>query len=81
MDGLDSDFKAQVLTASVLCVLLAVGADLLLLGLQRWLTPWTRVASGTSRIRRRTDRSGSPDRAGGGSGDPERRTKKAAQAA
>lgn len=39
MDGLDSDFKAQVLTASVLCVLLAVGADLLLLGLQRWLTP------------------------------------------
>ncbi|MBW5421961.1 ABC transporter permease subunit [Streptomyces sp. BG9H] len=43
LDGLDTTFKAQVLTASVLCVLLAVVADLLLLGLQRWLTPWTRV--------------------------------------
>ena len=29
-------------TASVLCVLLALAADLLLLGLQRLLTPWTR---------------------------------------
>ncbi|MFF3642533.1 ABC transporter permease [Streptomyces sp. NPDC002564] len=44
LDGLDTTFKAQVLTASVLCVLLAVVADLLLLGLQRWLTPWTRAA-------------------------------------
>ncbi|MEU5688150.1 ABC transporter permease [Streptomyces venezuelae] len=43
LDGLDTTFKAQVLTASVLCVLLAVVADLLLLGLQRWLTPWTRA--------------------------------------
>ncbi|MBC9717922.1 ABC transporter permease [Streptomyces sp. TRM66268-LWL] len=43
MDGLDSDFKAQVLTASVLCVALAIVADLLLLLLQRLLTPWTRV--------------------------------------
>ncbi|NGO77477.1 ABC transporter permease [Streptomyces sp. YC504] len=43
MDGLDSDFKAQVLTASVLCVVLAIVADLLLLLLQRLLTPWTRV--------------------------------------
>ncbi|MDQ8707800.1 ABC transporter permease [Streptomyces sp. LHD-70] len=46
MSGLRSDFKAQVLTASVLCVLLAVVADLLLLALQRWLTPWTRIRSG-----------------------------------
>ncbi|MFJ8826266.1 ABC transporter permease [Streptomyces sp. NPDC102467] len=46
LDGLDSDFKAQVLTASVLCVVLAILADLLLLGMQRWLTPWTRVAAG-----------------------------------
>lgn len=47
-DALPSFFKAQVLTASVLCVLLAVAADLLLLGLQRLLTPWTRVrAAGT----------------------------------
>ncbi|GGT37914.1 ABC transporter permease [Streptomyces purpureus] len=42
-DALPSFFKAQVLTASVLCVLLAVVADLLLLGLQRLLTPWTRI--------------------------------------
>ncbi|MBT2397366.1 ABC transporter permease [Streptomyces sp. ISL-100] len=49
VDGLDSLFKAQVLTASVICVLLAVVADLLLLGLQRLLTPWTRVR--TPRIR------------------------------
>ncbi|MCX3063260.1 ABC transporter permease [Streptomyces beihaiensis] len=53
VDGLDSDFKAQVLTASVLCVALAVAADLLLLGLQRRLTPWTRAGAGESRIRGR----------------------------
>ncbi|WP_327177180.1 ABC transporter permease [Streptomyces sp. NBC_01335] len=45
-DALPSLFKAQVLAASVLCVLLAVAADLLLLGVQRWLTPWTRVRAG-----------------------------------
>ncbi|MFD9485363.1 ABC transporter permease [Streptomyces sp. NPDC059991] len=42
-DGVQSTFKAQVLTASMLCVLLALVADLLLLGLQRLLTPWTRI--------------------------------------
>jgi osmoprotectant transport system permease protein len=42
-DALQTFFKAQVLTASVLCVLLAVVADLLLLAAQRLLTPWTRV--------------------------------------
>lgn len=41
-EGLRTLFKAQVLTASVLCVLVAVTADLLLLGLQRLLTPWQR---------------------------------------
>ncbi|MEU5220196.1 ABC transporter permease [Streptomyces sp. NPDC020807] len=44
-DALPTFFKAQVLAASVLCVLLAVVADLLLLGLQRLLTPWARVRS------------------------------------
>ncbi|MDK1472317.1 ABC transporter permease [Streptomyces sp. 549] len=44
--GLDSVFKAQVLTASVLCVVLAVLADVGLLGLQRLLTPWTRARPG-----------------------------------
>lgn len=39
-------FKAQVLTASVLCVVIAVAADLLLLAVQRLLTPWTRAARG-----------------------------------
>ena len=42
IDGVDTDFKAQVLAASVLCVLLAVVLDLLLVFVQRWLTPWTR---------------------------------------
>ncbi|SDK42572.1 ABC transporter permease [Streptomyces indicus] len=48
MSGLRSDFKAQVLTASVLCVLLAIAADLLLLLLQRLLTPWTRIRTAPS---------------------------------
>ncbi|MGW9070164.1 ABC transporter permease [Streptomyces yangpuensis] len=43
--AVSSSFKAQVLTASVLCVLLALAADLLLLGLQRLLTPWTRAGA------------------------------------
>ncbi|MGW6587864.1 ABC transporter permease [Streptomyces globisporus] len=43
-DALPSFFKAQVLAASILCVVLAVVADLLLLGLQRLLTPWTRIS-------------------------------------
>ncbi|MEV6678719.1 ABC transporter permease [Streptomyces erythrochromogenes] len=46
--AVNSSFKAQVLTASVLCVLLALVADLLLLGLQRLLTPWTRAGGGPS---------------------------------
>ncbi|MET7801253.1 ABC transporter permease [Streptomyces decoyicus] len=41
--GMEGFFKAEVLTASVLCVLLALLADLLLMGLQRLLTPWTRA--------------------------------------
>ncbi|MEU8521081.1 ABC transporter permease [Streptomyces sp. NBC_01216] len=45
-DALPTFFKAQVLAASVLCVLLAVVADLLLLGVQRLLTPWTRIRAG-----------------------------------
>ncbi|MFD5753037.1 ABC transporter permease [Streptomyces sp. NPDC127033] len=42
--GMNSFFKAQVLTASVLCVVIAVAADVILLLLQRLLTPWTRRA-------------------------------------
>ena len=41
--AIDSDFKAQIFTASVLCVLLAIAFDVLLLGTQRLLTPWQRA--------------------------------------
>jgi osmoprotectant transport system permease protein len=43
--GLRSNFKAQVLTASVLCVVLALVLDLLLVGAQRAATPWRRRAA------------------------------------
>ena len=42
--GLRSVFRAEVLTASVLCVVLAVVADLGLVGVQRLLMPWRRRA-------------------------------------
>ena len=42
-DGLNTAFRSQVLTASVLCVRLAVAADVVLLGTQRLLTPWQRA--------------------------------------
>lgn len=48
-EGLHSIFKAEVLTASVLCVLLAVVADVLLLVVQRLLTPWTRTGRNRKR--------------------------------
>jgi osmoprotectant transport system permease protein len=40
-EGVRQNFKAQILAASVLCVLLALVLDLVLLGTQRVLTPWT----------------------------------------
>ncbi|GHF63121.1 hypothetical protein GCM10010218_50850 [Streptomyces mashuensis] len=46
LEGKNSYFKAEVLTASVLCVVLAVLADLALLLVQRLLTPWTRAGRG-----------------------------------
>jgi osmoprotectant transport system permease protein len=44
-EGLTNYFKAEVLTASVLCVLLAIGLDAVLVGLQFLLTPWARRTS------------------------------------
>ncbi|PRH78824.1 ABC transporter permease [Streptomyces solincola] len=44
--GMNTYFKAQVLTASVLCVVIAVAADLVLLLAQRLLTPWTKATKG-----------------------------------
>jgi osmoprotectant transport system permease protein len=43
-DGVLTNFRAELFTASVLCVVLAVLLDVLLVGLQRVLTPWTRGA-------------------------------------
>ena len=43
-DAFSSYFKAEALTASVLCVLLALAADLLIVGLGRLLTPWDRAS-------------------------------------
>lgn len=40
--GQSSNFKPEVLTASLLCVVLAVVADLLILGAERLLVPWRR---------------------------------------
>jgi osmoprotectant transport system permease protein len=42
--AVNTQFKAQILAASLLCVLLAVALDLLLVVVQRFLTPWTRHA-------------------------------------
>jgi osmoprotectant transport system permease protein len=41
----DSTFKAQVLAGSVLCVALAVALDVVLVLVQRLLTPWARSAA------------------------------------
>jgi osmoprotectant transport system permease protein len=42
-EGLNRNlYRAEIFTATVLCVLLAAVADLLLLGLERLLTPWAR---------------------------------------
>jgi osmoprotectant transport system permease protein len=43
-DGVNSNFRAELFTAAVLCVLLAVLLDVLLVFSQRLLTPWARGA-------------------------------------
>ena len=43
-DGVSTNFRAELLTASVICVLLAVALDVVLVLTQRVLTPWTRGA-------------------------------------
>jgi len=42
--GLRTQFRAEVLTATVLVIALAIVADVLILALQRVLTPWQRAA-------------------------------------
>ncbi len=41
-DGVSTNFRAELMTAAVLCVLLAVVLDIVLVLAQRLLTPWTR---------------------------------------
>ncbi len=43
LEAVTTGFKAQVFTASVLCVLLAFAFDLVIVGAQRVMTPWTRT--------------------------------------
>lgn len=43
-DGVSTNFRAELLTASVICVVLAVVLDVLIVLAQRFLTPWTRQA-------------------------------------
>ena len=42
LSAVDSQFRAQVLAAGVLCVVLAIAFDLVLVAAQWLLTPWTR---------------------------------------
>jgi osmoprotectant transport system permease protein len=42
-DGVSSNFKAEILAASVLCVILAFALDAVLVASQRLLTPWARA--------------------------------------
>jgi len=43
--GVQRNFRAELVTAAVLCVLLALVLDVVLVVAQRLLTPWTRVAA------------------------------------
>ena len=41
-EGFNNLYRAEIMTASILCVLLAVTADLVFVLAQRLLTPWAR---------------------------------------
>ena len=43
-DGVNSNFRAELFTASVLCVVLAVVLDVVIVASQWLMTPWTRGA-------------------------------------
>ena len=47
-DGVNSNFRAELFTASVLCVVLAIALDVVIVLAQRLLTPWTRGRSARS---------------------------------
>ena len=46
LDGFILDFATPIVVGLVLSVLLALAADLALVGVQRWLTPWARSGGG-----------------------------------
>ena len=46
-DGVLTNFKAELMAACVLCVAIAVLLDLLIVGTQRLVTPWTRTRVST----------------------------------
>jgi len=43
-EGFRADYRAKIVTACICCVLLALIADAILVGVQRLLTPWTAAA-------------------------------------
>lgn len=45
-DGVFSNFKAELLAACILCVVIAVALDLVIVITQRFATPWTRTRAG-----------------------------------
>jgi osmoprotectant transport system permease protein len=47
-DGVTSNFRAELLTASVLCVLIALVLDAVIVVVQKLLTPWTWRAKGVA---------------------------------
>jgi osmoprotectant transport system permease protein len=46
LEAVNTQFKAQILAASILCVALAVVLDLVLVVVQRLITPWARASGG-----------------------------------
>ena len=46
-DGVQNDFKAELLAASVLCVVIAVVLDAIIVGVQWLSTPWTHGGAGS----------------------------------
>ena len=46
LEAVNTQFKPQVLTAGVLCVLLAFAFDIVIVGAQRVMTPWARTRAG-----------------------------------
>ncbi|MEZ0577782.1 ABC transporter permease [Nocardioides sp. MH1] len=46
-DGVRTNFRAELVSAAVLCVVIAVLFDIVLVLVQRWLTPWARKGAAT----------------------------------